>query len=525
LIPVFGRALAGAPLRAVYIGGSITQDGNGWALDWLTKQFPRSSVVAMNAGMSATGSELGIFRLERDVIACQPDLVFVEFAVNDGGQPDEQAIRCLESIVVRLKSLPHAPAVVFLETAAKDGSRRTRHQAVARHYGLLDIDFQVALDAYLAKEKLPWNALVKDNVHPNAQGHAFYSEVIAKALAPYVARAKKTPPAPVQGARLPALMSKRQLWLDAQLAAIPTNATWRREHSLPFWWNMFFMGVTSCDTPGATLTIPFRGTAVGLFYALDPGYGTCYASVDGGSPQVIVCNNRGGYTYAMLATDLKAQQHLLTLAIPQAGAGAKPRGVKLGFLLVAGGNKASDTLATQGVYTPTRLAEFTVALVAAHCWQVIGPFGGSQPTLESTKDLDTSYPPEQKVELGKTYAGNQGKTVAWKRLTGDDALVNFGTLYGLTDRGVSYAYTRIWMERAQTLRLQFAVDYFAKIWLNGNLIKTLRDGHGGPSDPVIFPVSFAAGWNEVLVKVHAGSLGNTFSLALEQPVGELRWMP
>jgi broad specificity polyphosphatase/5'/3'-nucleotidase SurE len=43
--------------------------------------------------MSATGSSLGVFRIERDIIAHQPDLVAIEFCVNDSGFTDEQAVR------------------------------------------------------------------------------------------------------------------------------------------------------------------------------------------------------------------------------------------------------------------------------------------------------------------------------------------------------------------------------------------------------------------------------------------------
>jgi hypothetical protein len=138
LLPVFARAHAGQPLRAAAIGGSITQAGGGWLEPWLREQFPKAAVTMRNAGMSATGSALGVFRLERDVISAQPDLVLIEYAVNDGGTSDEDAIRYTESIVVRLKSLPHPPAIVFVEAAAKGGSKRHRHQRVAKHYGLLD---------------------------------------------------------------------------------------------------------------------------------------------------------------------------------------------------------------------------------------------------------------------------------------------------------------------------------------------------------------------------------------------------
>ena len=46
-----------------------------------------------------TGSDLGVFRVQQDVLSKQPDLLFVEFAVNDGGAAPEQIIRCMEGIV------------------------------------------------------------------------------------------------------------------------------------------------------------------------------------------------------------------------------------------------------------------------------------------------------------------------------------------------------------------------------------------------------------------------------------------
>ena len=73
LVEVFARARVGEPLRAVAIGGSITQAGEGWIGGWLRDQFPCNAVTMYNAGMSATGSDLAVFRLERDVISCQPD--------------------------------------------------------------------------------------------------------------------------------------------------------------------------------------------------------------------------------------------------------------------------------------------------------------------------------------------------------------------------------------------------------------------------------------------------------------------
>ena len=122
ILQVFTEAHRGEELRAVAMGGSITQAGKGWVGPWLQQQFPNSKVSMHNAGMSGTGSNLGIFRLERDVIEYNPDLVFIEYAVNDGCGKVEDVIRWLESLVVRLKLLPQPPAIVFLEAAAQNGS-------------------------------------------------------------------------------------------------------------------------------------------------------------------------------------------------------------------------------------------------------------------------------------------------------------------------------------------------------------------------------------------------------------------
>ena len=123
---VLRRAHNGQPLRCVALGGSITQAGKGWIGPWLRKTFPNSIINMHNAGKSATGSSLGIFRIGPDVIACEPDLVLIEYAVNDRGLSKEDVIWNLESIIHRLKSLKNPPAIVFLEAASQSGGDISR---------------------------------------------------------------------------------------------------------------------------------------------------------------------------------------------------------------------------------------------------------------------------------------------------------------------------------------------------------------------------------------------------------------
>jgi lysophospholipase L1-like esterase len=97
-IPSFGtfdeRARAGEPLNVVFFGGSLTWGANAsdpqktsyraLMSDYLRRKYSKSSFNFIDAAIGGTGSKLGIFRLQRDVMAYKPDLVFLDFAANDG---------------------------------------------------------------------------------------------------------------------------------------------------------------------------------------------------------------------------------------------------------------------------------------------------------------------------------------------------------------------------------------------------------------------------------------------------------
>ncbi len=96
-----GPGWMGRHMRIAYLGGSITAQ-EGWrprSLQWFRQQFPSATVEEINAAIGGTGSDLGVFRLRRDVLEARPDLLFVEFAVNDGGAATAQIHRCMEGIV------------------------------------------------------------------------------------------------------------------------------------------------------------------------------------------------------------------------------------------------------------------------------------------------------------------------------------------------------------------------------------------------------------------------------------------
>lgn len=60
----------------------------GRTCDWFTRTYPEAEFRFENAAIGGTGSMLGVYRLEHELLdKSDPDLVFVEFAVNDWSWP------------------------------------------------------------------------------------------------------------------------------------------------------------------------------------------------------------------------------------------------------------------------------------------------------------------------------------------------------------------------------------------------------------------------------------------------------
>jgi len=68
-------------------------------LEGLQQRFPRVNWKDVHAAIGGTGSDLGVFRLQQDALGYEPDLLFVEFSVNDGDTAPGRIHRAMEGIV------------------------------------------------------------------------------------------------------------------------------------------------------------------------------------------------------------------------------------------------------------------------------------------------------------------------------------------------------------------------------------------------------------------------------------------
>lgn len=218
------KARAGEEVTVAFIGGSITEGALAVpqetgcyaalaAQHFAARFMPDAQQLRyINAGISGTPSLLGVTRSYDDVIAHAPDVVFVEFAVNDANDADAQM--AYESLVRRLLESESQPAVVLIFTVLHNGYTAQPHmQKIGAHYDLGMISVSDAITPQLKAGNMKWEDYSSDYAHPNNEGHAFIARMIDRlyaAAADTPAQPHTIPQEPVCSADLARLVNLRK---------------------------------------------------------------------------------------------------------------------------------------------------------------------------------------------------------------------------------------------------------------------------------------------------------------------------
>jgi len=343
---VFARLEAGKDVRVAYFGGSITAQ-NGWrpkTLGWFKQQFPKNNISEINAAIGGTGSDLGVFRYGRDVLAHKPHLVFVEFAVNDGGASPEPIYRAMEGIVRQTWAADPTTDLCFVYTIHRSqlpdlvGGNCPRaasaHETIAEYYGIPSINMALRVAQMETAGELifrldpdqptpPEGKIVfaPDDCHPSDAGHEIYLKVIADALNNTAMRSKTEPHTLGNPFR-------EDNWQRATLVPITPEmlqGSWQRMDPseglgkrfgdrLPELWNG--------SKPGDTIRFTFQGTMAGVYDLLGPDGGQVVCTVDGktGDPRPrfdYYCNYHR-LASLKIAADLEEGPHSITIEIDAA---------------------------------------------------------------------------------------------------------------------------------------------------------------------------------------------------------------
>lgn len=208
LAAVMKKALAGEKITIACIGGSITQGTiSSGSMDsevpfkksyaelfkqWWEETFPNAQIEFVNAGIGATDSYLGVHRVGKDVLDYQPDLVLVEFSVNDANSTNSKIT--YDNLVRRIASYENTdasngrdakaqPAVMLLFMGQTNGSNaQEQHVLVGFNYKLPMISYANYIAYAMEQGEYSAKDLSGDTTHPSALGHAITGELLWRYL-------------------------------------------------------------------------------------------------------------------------------------------------------------------------------------------------------------------------------------------------------------------------------------------------------------------------------------------------------
>lgn len=190
-VTTFRNLQAGKKQTVIVYGTSLTAIGE-WSNavgDYFAKEFP-GQVTFSNAAKSGMQSNWGASNLAERVLSRNPDLVFIEFAINDANTknkvPLEKSEANLDEMVQALRRQnPRVDIVLQTMNLAWDspkvpekkyGSDRPNLEAYyeiyrrsAREHDLPLVDNLPAWSKLLQEDPEKYRAFVPDGIHPNSE--------------------------------------------------------------------------------------------------------------------------------------------------------------------------------------------------------------------------------------------------------------------------------------------------------------------------------------------------------------------
>jgi lysophospholipase L1-like esterase len=302
------KGRSGKPVTIATIGGSITEGVGASDVehsyasllqDWWNQTFPTSASTLVNAGISGTASDYGSMRLQRDVLSKNPDLVVVEFAVNDN-VPNEFFGDTYEGVVRQLLDAPSHPAVMLLfmmtyelPVVESDVTAQPLQSSIGTNYDVPMVSYYNAISTEMTNGNLTIAQLTADGVHPTDLGHAYAAQFLEQDLQNAINNFAPgtTPEAIPQTAgavystdfEFTSLEEGNGSWGSPLTPS--NNQGWVQVAEAPEGTLIFPDEGLQTSTPGSTLSFTVSGKDLFIGYWLLNGpMGQIDVSVDGGTP-------------------------------------------------------------------------------------------------------------------------------------------------------------------------------------------------------------------------------------------------
>ncbi len=325
---VMRKAAAKEPITVAVIGGSITQGTAATNSDkcyaaimrnWWQQTFPETAITYVNAGIGGTDSYLGVHRMGPDLLDHKPDLVIVEYSVND--EDSNFYKTTYENLVRRILLQDNDPAVMLLYMTQDNGtSAQASHGFVGFYYELPQLSYHDMIMNEVNSGAIKWSDISPDNIHPNDKGHEICGELIWRYLNEVLENAKDT-------TQVEYTVKSSPLTSDAYMNAyILDNRTLTADTSEGFEaksvkYDEFANGWSTKNSGSITFTV--NAKRIGLLYyrSLSDQYGIAEIFIDGVSARSVDSYFKGGWGNSVYAhqvfSDKETAQHTVTVTVPE----------------------------------------------------------------------------------------------------------------------------------------------------------------------------------------------------------------
>ncbi len=307
---VLRKAEAGKDIVVGAVGGSITMGALAsepakryinLTSRWFAERYPDIKVRLFNAGIGATDSKFGAFRLNKHLLQYKPDIVIVEYSINDSA--NDIAEETFEGIIRQLIINENKPAVIILAMMNAYGKNvEEKHLPIAGHYQIPMVSLRAVFEPLLNAGAVEPNSLLADSVHPNDTGHKISARLITLLLeraAGSLTKKEKpcdTLPEPLYSDNF----QNVEFFEAGQIKVLNSNGWLLKSHSKSAeqpWrlhGRLLFEKVWHTNTPASSLSFEYDSSFLALTYwkeKADMGIvkvyidGTEYAVLDGWGPQ------------------------------------------------------------------------------------------------------------------------------------------------------------------------------------------------------------------------------------------------
>ncbi|WP_066631073.1 SGNH/GDSL hydrolase family protein [Labilibacter marinus] len=347
----FKKLKAGEDVKIGYIGGSITNGGlwRAKSLEWLKSEYPKANITQINAAIGGTGPDYGACRIDNHLLVHKPDMVFIEYRVNNGGAYKGRA---LEGLIPQIWKQNPNTEICIVYTISKgmiaDIQKGNQTNAgkfmepVANHYGITSIEFGLEVVKLLNDDKLVFQKgdapaegkvlFSKDGTHPLEAGHDIYRDVLVRSLKKIENHGTPEPnviPAPSQknifsGASLVPITKAKfsSKWKNVDLGGdIHINDDLTDKNGGK---KTLYESAKKSTTIGESFTLKWDGFMLGLTAKLEAlGDIQLEVTTDGGKPKLFDLKSRNGKTQEkyIFMDELEVGSHTTTIKLVKLASG------------------------------------------------------------------------------------------------------------------------------------------------------------------------------------------------------------